>query len=139
MKAKSLALCFADLGISKSHSRPHVSNDNPFSEAHFKTLKYRPEFPEFFPSVEAARSFMLNSAPGTTINIITAGLPFSRRPTFTSAARRKFWRVATPCCRRFGSNILGAFTRTVPRNAALPTAVYINKPIENHVHLNARQ
>ena len=49
MKAKSLALLFADLGISKSHSRPHTSNDNPYSEAQFKTLKYRPEFPEFFP------------------------------------------------------------------------------------------
>ena len=45
MKAKSLALLFADLGISKSHSRPRVSNDNPYSEAQFKTLKYRPEFP----------------------------------------------------------------------------------------------
>ena len=60
MKAKSLALLFADLGISKSHSRPHVSNDNPYSEAQFKTLKYRPEFPEFFPSVHAARRFMVD-------------------------------------------------------------------------------
>ena len=58
MKSKSLALLFADLAISKSHSRPHVSNDNPFSEAQFKTLKYRPDFPEFFPSIEAARVFM---------------------------------------------------------------------------------
>lgn len=58
MKAKSLALLFADLGISKSHSRPHTSNDNPFSEAQFKTLKYRPAFPAFFASVHAARVFM---------------------------------------------------------------------------------
>src|ERR1700728_1171293 len=60
MKSKSLALLFADLGISKSHSRPHVSNDNPYSEAQFKTLKYRPEFPQFFPSVQAARAFMVD-------------------------------------------------------------------------------
>ena len=58
MKAKSLALLFADLGISKSHSRPHTSNDNPYSEAQFKTLKYRPEFPPFFASVHNARVFM---------------------------------------------------------------------------------
>ena len=48
MKAKATALLLADLGITKSHSRPHTSNDNPFSESHFKTLKYQPEFPEAF-------------------------------------------------------------------------------------------
>lgn len=58
MKAKSLALLFADLGVSKSHSRPHTSNDNPYSEAQFKTLKYRPEFPQFFASLHHARVFM---------------------------------------------------------------------------------
>jgi putative transposase len=55
MVAKSTALLYADLGIGKSHSRPHVSNDNPFSESHFKTLKYRPELPERFGSVQDAR------------------------------------------------------------------------------------
>jgi len=44
-----------DLGVTKTHSRPHVSNDNPFSEAQFKTLKYRPDFPERFGSIEDAR------------------------------------------------------------------------------------
>ena len=56
MTAKSTALLMADLGITKTHSRPHVSDDNPFSEAQFKTLKYRPEFPERFGSPEGARS-----------------------------------------------------------------------------------
>jgi putative transposase len=46
----------ADLGVTRSHSRPHVSNDNPYSEAQFKTLKYRPAFPARFASVEAARA-----------------------------------------------------------------------------------
>ena len=50
MKAKSTALLMADLGVTKSHSRPHVSDDNPFSESQFKTLKYRPEFPARFGS-----------------------------------------------------------------------------------------
>ncbi len=55
MTSKALALLLADLGITKSHSRPNVSNDNPYSEAHFKTLKYRPDFPERFGSLEDAR------------------------------------------------------------------------------------
>src|SRR5438094_9832006 len=45
MVSKSVAFLLADLGVTKTHSRPHVSNDNPFSEAQFKTLKYRPAFP----------------------------------------------------------------------------------------------
>ena len=57
MKAKSTALLMADLGVTKSHSRPHVSDDNPFSESQFKTLKYRPEFPARFGSVMDARAF----------------------------------------------------------------------------------
>jgi putative transposase len=52
-----VALLLADLGVTKSHSRPYVSNDNPYSESQFKTLKYRPDFPERFGSVEDARSF----------------------------------------------------------------------------------
>ena len=56
MTSKPVALLLADLGVTKTHSRPHVSNDNPFSEAHFKTLKYRPEFPERFGSLEHSRA-----------------------------------------------------------------------------------
>ena len=55
MIAKSMALLLSDLGITKSHSRPHVSNDNPFSEAQFKTVKYHPSYPERFGSIQDAR------------------------------------------------------------------------------------
>lgn len=55
MTSKPVAFLLADLGITQSHSRPHVSDDNPFSEAQFKTLKYRPDFPDRFTSIEAAR------------------------------------------------------------------------------------
>ena len=55
MTAKSTALLYADLGIIKSHSRPYTSNDNPYSEANFRTLKYRPDMPEQLGSVEHAR------------------------------------------------------------------------------------
>ena len=57
MKAKNTAFLLADLGVTKSHSRPHTSNDNPFSEAHFKTLKYQPQFPKSFGCIEDANTF----------------------------------------------------------------------------------
>jgi transposase InsO family protein len=57
MTAKATAFLLADLGVTKSHSRPHTSNDNPFSEAHFKTLKYQPQFPKRFGCIEDARAF----------------------------------------------------------------------------------
>jgi len=60
MKSKCVALLLSDLGVTKTHSRPHVSNDNPFSESQFKTLKYRPEFPNRFGSIEDARAFCQN-------------------------------------------------------------------------------
>ena len=56
MKSKSVAFLLADLGVTKTHSRPHVSNDNPYSEAQFKTLKYRPEFPQRFGCLQDAQS-----------------------------------------------------------------------------------
>ena len=57
MRSKPVSQLMMDLGITRSHSRPHVSNDNPFSEAAFKTLKYCPTFPERFGCIEDARAF----------------------------------------------------------------------------------
>jgi len=57
MASKPVAFLLADLGVTKSHSRPHCSNDNPYSESQFKTLKYRPEFPDRFGCLEDARAF----------------------------------------------------------------------------------
>jgi putative transposase len=57
MTSKPVAFLLADLGVTKSHSRPHVSNDNPFSESQFKTMKYRPGFPDRFGCIEDARAF----------------------------------------------------------------------------------
>ena len=57
MASKLVAQLLADLGVTKTHSRPHTSNDNPFSEAQFKTLKYRPQFPQRFGSQEDGRGF----------------------------------------------------------------------------------
>ena len=58
MKSDTVAQLLASLGVVKSHSRPHVSDDNAYSEAQFKTLKYRPGFPDSFGSIEDARAFL---------------------------------------------------------------------------------
>ena len=60
MKSKPVAMLLSDLGVTKTHSRPHVSDDNPYSESQFKTLKYRPEFPERFGSIQHARDLCRN-------------------------------------------------------------------------------
>jgi len=57
MTSKTVALLLADLGVSKTHSRPHVSNDNPYSESQFKTMKYRPDYPDRFGSIQDARAW----------------------------------------------------------------------------------
>lgn len=57
MRSHGVALLLSTLGVTKTHSRPHVSNDNPFSEAHFKIVKYRPDFPNRFGCIEDAKTF----------------------------------------------------------------------------------
>src|SRR5262245_56871804 len=74
MTSKSVALLLADLGLTKTHSRPHVSNDNPFSEAQFKTLKYRPNFPGRFGSAQDARAFCHSFFPWYNIEHHHSGL-----------------------------------------------------------------
>ena len=57
MRSKCVAMLLSDLGVTKTHSRPYTSNDNPFSESQFKTMKYRPDFPKQFGGIEDARGF----------------------------------------------------------------------------------
>ena len=99
--SKLVALLFSDLGIAASHSRPRVSNDNPFSEAQFRTFKYRPEFPDRFAALEHARAHLprfvclvQRRAPST------AASATSRRPTCTLAAPRRSSRSVTAPVRR---------------------------------------
>ena len=69
-----MALLLATLGVVPAHSRPHVPDDNPFSEAQFKTLKYRPDFPDRFGAHEDAETFSWRFFPCTTSSIVTAPL-----------------------------------------------------------------
>ena len=57
MRGKPVAFLLADLGVTKTHSRPYTSNDNPYSESQFRTMKYRPEFPDRFGCIQDARAF----------------------------------------------------------------------------------
>ena len=128
MIAKSVALLLADLGVTKTHGRPHVSNDNPYSESQFKTLKYSPEFPERFGSLQDARSFLLDFFQWyntmhhhSGLGLLTPfdvhyGLAESRLTEREATLRKAF--AATP----------ERFVRGMPRPPALPQAVWINKP-----------
>jgi len=85
MVAKPVAFLLADLGVTKSHSRPHVSNDNPFSESHFRTLKYRPEFPDRFGSyADAPTPSATDSSVGTTTSTATPASATTPPPTSTT-------------------------------------------------------
>jgi putative transposase len=71
MRSKPVALLLADLSVTKTHSRPYTSNDNPFSESQFRTLKYRPEFPDRFGCIQDSVHSVRISFSGITTNIAT--------------------------------------------------------------------
>jgi putative transposase len=128
MTAKSVALLLADLGVTKSHSRPHVSNDNPFSESQFKTLKYRPEFPERFGSPEHARSCVgdLLHWYNTEHHHVGLGLftPHDVHYGLAEAKRLERARVLSEAFARHPER----FPHGLPRPKAVPSAVWINPP-----------
>ncbi len=128
MTSKGVAELLADLGVGRTHSRPHVSNDNPFSEAVNKTLKYCPAFPARFGSIEDARIFCetffehynhhhRHSGIGlhtpASVHYGTAAEIRARRAETLDAAY-----AANPC--RFGNRR--------PSPPKLPTAAWINQP-----------
>jgi putative transposase len=128
MTSKPVAYLLADLGVTKTHSRPYTSTDNPYSEAQFRTLKYRPDFPDRFGSIEHARAF---------------GRDFF--PWYNHEHRHSGIGLMTPAAVHYGraeaireqrSQILAAayaenperFVHGLPRPPKLPTAAWINKP-----------
>ena len=97
MTSKPVTFLLTDLGITQSHRRPHVSDDNPFSEAQFKTLKYRPDFPDRFASIEAARQHCQIFSPGTTTNTATPAWAYTPPPMSTTAPPSRSTSNAPPC------------------------------------------
>ena len=128
MTSKPVALLLADLGITRTHSRPHVSNDNPFSEAQFKTLKYRPEFPDRFGSLEETRAFChpfftwYNTAHRHGgIGLLTPAMVHYGQAESVRAQRTAVLAVAYAAHPE-------RFVRQRPKPPVLPTAVWINPP-----------
>jgi putative transposase len=128
MTSKPVAFLLADLGVLKSHSRPYTSTDNPYSEAQFKTLKYRPGFPDRFQSIEQARAFgrsffdwYNHQHRHSGIGLMTPAVVHHGRAGALHAKRARVLQHAyarTP----------GRFVRRPPTPPALPAAAWINKP-----------
>jgi len=129
MTSKTVALLLADLSITKSLSRPHVSNDNPYSEAHFKTMKYRPQFPERFGCIEDARSFCQQFFSWYNTEHYHSGIGFLTPEDVHYGRAQQIIKDR--------QNVLNAafeehperFKSNLPKSLPLPNAVWINKPI----------
>ena len=128
MTSKPVALLLSDLGVVKSHSRPHVSNDNPYSEAHFKTLKYRPAFPDRFGSLEHSRAHCGDFFGWYNLEHHHSGLGLltphdvhhglaQARMEGRAATLAHAWRAHPE-----------RFPRGLPAPPALPTEAWINRP-----------
>ena len=128
MKSKPVALLLSDLGVTKTHSRPHVSNDNPYSEAQFKTLKYRPSFPERFGSIEHSRAHCVdfftwynNEHHHTGLGLLTP------RDVHYGLAEEKTRTRATVLHKAYAKHP-ERFPHGVPQPPVVPKEVWINKP-----------
>jgi putative transposase len=130
MIAKPVAHLLADLGVTKSHSRPHVSNDNPYSESHFRTLKYRPDFPKTFGSFEDAHAHCARFISWYNDDHRHSGIGF-HTPADVHYGRAQLVR------QRRGQVLNAAyaahperFVRKAPTPPELPTVAWINRPQE---------
>ena len=128
MRSKTVALLLADLGVTKTHSRPYTSTDNPYSEAQFKTLKYRPEFPERFGCLMDARAFCRpffhwynTEHRHTGLALLTPEAVHYGRAEEVIQARHRVLETAYEAHPE-------RFVRKPPAPLRLPEAVWINPP-----------
>jgi putative transposase len=137
MVSKTLAFLLVDLGIEKTHSRPRVSNDNPYSEAQFKTLKYRPEFPERFGSVQHARDVCRELLTWYNEEHHHSGLSLLT-PAVVHHGRADAVFDVRYCARLAAyAQRPERFVNGPPRRECLSRAVWINRP-ENTTHQDAQ-
>jgi putative transposase len=131
MTAKPVAFLLAELGVTKSHSRPHTSNDNPYSESQFRTMKYRPEFPERFGSFQDAHAFCgrffrwyNDQHRHSGIGLHTPADVHYGRAELVRARRAEVLTAAY-------ATHPERFVRKPPEPPTLPTAAWINPPKED--------
>ncbi len=129
MKSKVVANLLADLGVTKTHSRPYVSNDNPYSEAHFKTLKYCSAFPDRFGCIEDARTFCRSfftwynqEHKHSGIGLMTPEqVHYGQAPEILEHRSK----ILVAAFKKFPNRFKGK----VPTPMSLPEAAWINKPL----------
>jgi len=134
MRSKPVAFLLADLGVTKTHSRPYTSTDNPYSEAQFKTLKYRPDFPGRFDSILHARSWGRGFFPWyndehrhSGIGLMTPATVHYGRASEVRNQRADVLAVAYAAHPE-------RFVRGLPQPPMLPAAAWINPPTEEDAH-----
>jgi len=134
MKSKPVALLLSDLGVTKTHSRPHTSDDNPYSEAQFKTLKYRPDFPERFGSLEDARAFCQDFFRWYNTEHHHSGIGLMTPHVVHYGLAQEVFKVREKVLLAAYETHPERFVRKIPVPLALPQAAWINPPkpaIEN--------
>ena len=129
MRSKPVAFLMADLGVTRTHSRPYVSDDNPYSESQFRTMKYRPEFPDRFGSIQDSRSFCQQFFQWYNqehrhcgIGLLTPSMVHFGE-TQTVLAQRQ---VVLDAAYQAHPD---RFVRRPPRPLPLPSEVWINRPV----------
>ena len=128
MRSKAVALLLADLGVTKTHSRPYTSTDNPYSEALFKTAKYRPEIPKRFGSLEHARQiFGPLFAWYNTAHRHSGLAMLTPHDVHQGLADQRLAERARVLAAAYAAHP-ERFPRGMPTPGTLPTAVWINKP-----------
>jgi transposase InsO family protein len=128
MRSQGVAMLLGSLGITRTHSRPHVSNDNPYSEAQFKTLKYCPEFPDRFGSYEDALSFCHRFFPYYNFEHRHAGIGFMTPSAVHHGLATKITSARQETLLDAYSRHPERFVRKAPQPPALPAAAWINPP-----------
>jgi putative transposase len=128
MTSKPVAFLLADLGVTKTHSRPHVSNDNPYSESQFKTLKYRPGFPDRFGSIQDARGFCQQFFAWYNREHRHAGIAMMTPEAVHYGHADKLHQARAEVLAAAYAAHPERFVRRPPAPKPLPTAVWINPP-----------
>jgi putative transposase len=128
MASKPVAFLLADLGVTKSHSRPHTSNDNPYSESHFRTLKYRPDFPRSFGCIEDARAFCRRFFAWYNAEHRHSGIAWHTPQNVHYGHSETVHAVRADVLSAAYARNPERFVRKHPEPAALPTVAWINQP-----------
>jgi putative transposase len=139
MTSKPVAHLLADLGVTKSHSRPYTSTDNPYSEAQFKTLKYRPQFPGRFDSIEQAHEFCKEFFGWYNLEHRHSGIGMMTPHAMHHGLANELYAQRATVLDAVYQRHPNRFVNKPPHPPTLPTAAWINKPKETPTPDNLAQ